>query len=142
MVPTFVLLVIADPPHLYPPVGVSPSLLTRLQDEGGPFAIRYYLYCAGVVAFVISVNGLPGVTSGHVYEIWFLTFIMILNLSFWSYLMGSISGKPAVQSSSSNGTRCKPSRCTLVVVAVVPVTRCRFRSRSKHALVLIMHKAS
>jgi len=63
------------------------------QDYGGPFAIRYYIYCGGVVLYVISAQGMPTNISGSPEEVWFLVSTIVLNLSFWAYLIGSISGK-------------------------------------------------
>jgi len=62
------------------------------QDDGGPFAIKYYIYCIGVVVYVISSQGMPTNISGSPGEVWFLTVTLVANLSFWAYLMGSISG--------------------------------------------------
>jgi len=63
------------------------------QDDGGPFAIRYYLYCVGVVIYIISAQGCPTNINGSSQEVWFLVFTVMLNLSFWAYLMGSVSGR-------------------------------------------------
>jgi len=63
------------------------------QDGGGPFAMRFYIYCVGIVIYVISSQGLPTNIRGTSHEVWFLTFTIFLNLSFWAYLMGSISGR-------------------------------------------------
>ena len=63
------------------------------QDQGGPFAIRYYIYCVSVVTYVISGQGCPTDINGTPQEVWFLIFTIILNQSFWAYLMGSISGE-------------------------------------------------
>ena len=55
--------------------------------------MRYYIYCVGIVIYVLSAQGLPSNINGTPQEVIFLLITIALNLSFWKYLMGSISGQ-------------------------------------------------
>jgi len=46
----------------------------------------------GITIFVLSAQGLPINITGTSSEVIFILVAIALNLSFWKYLMGSISG--------------------------------------------------
>ena len=65
---------------------------TNHPEGGGPFRLEYYLFCFMVITTTISTQGLYDLVMGRVDEIVFTIFILLLNLSAWAYLMGTISG--------------------------------------------------
>jgi hypothetical protein len=65
---------------------------TNHPSGGGPFRLEYYFFCFMVVTTLISTQGVYDLVMGRVNEICFTIFILLLNLSAWAYLMGTISG--------------------------------------------------
>lgn len=65
---------------------------TNHPDGGGPFRLEYYFFCFVVITTLISTQGIYDLVMGRVDEILFTILILLLNLSAWAYLMGTISG--------------------------------------------------
>ncbi|TFJ86293.1 hypothetical protein NSK_002501 [Nannochloropsis salina CCMP1776] len=65
---------------------------TNDPSGGGPFRLEYYIFCYMLITTIISTQGIYDVVMGQAREIWFTMFILLLNLSAWAYLMGTISG--------------------------------------------------
>lgn len=65
---------------------------TNHPNGGGPFRLEYYFFCFMVITTLISTQGIYDLVMGRVDEICFTILILLLNLSAWAYLMGTISG--------------------------------------------------
>ncbi|GAB5032884.1 potassium channel skor-like [Nannochloropsis oceanica] len=65
---------------------------TNHPSGGGPFRLEYYFFCYMLLATLLSTQAIYDLVMGRVSEICFTIVILLLNLTAWAYLMGTISG--------------------------------------------------
>lgn len=78
------------------PQGISKYMqygdYTNGHDDGGPLRLHYFLFCFMYVTMVVSGKSWSSLVVGRLVEQIFVIFLLILNLSAWSYIIGLISG--------------------------------------------------